>query len=114
MADWTYAPRFDVNVTAAPPLTLQTTLDDGKVMSRVKHTNKPEDWAEEYWFDGPTFDTAKAFYDARGISTSFTKLGYDVYGTPTQERTVRFDGPWQWIQVGPRTYQVTLKFTRHY
>ena len=114
MADWTYAPKMEVSISSGPPPTLQTTLDDGKVLSRVKHTNAPEDWSEEYWFTGAQFDTAKAFYDARGTATSFTKLSYDIYGTAATERTVRFDGPWQWQQVGPQAYIVTLKFTRHY
>jgi hypothetical protein len=114
MADWTYAPNYDLHVEYGPPETLQTTLDDGKVISRVKHSNAPQDWSEVYSFTGAQFDTAKAFYTTKGIATSFTKLGYDVYGTPTWEQTVRFDGPWSWTQAGPNMFFVTLKFTRHY
>jgi len=114
MADWTYAPNIDQEVSAGPSPTLQTVLDDGKVLSRVKHANAPEAWSEEYWFTGAEFDTAKAFYDARGVSTSFTKVSYDLYGTPTQERTVRFAGPWAWKRSGEDFFVVTLTFTRHY
>jgi hypothetical protein len=114
MADWTYDPQFDASAESGPAPTLQTRMDDGKVISRVKHTNIPETWTETYWLTGAQFDTAKAFYDARGISTAFTKLGYDLYGTPTQERTVRFAGPWAWVRSGPDWFTVSLTFTRHY
>jgi hypothetical protein len=114
MADWTYSPNFDQQVDSGPPVTLQTKLDDQKVISRVKSTNAPEDWSEVYAFTGAQFDTAKAFYDARGIATPFTKLSWDVAGTPAQERTVRFAGPWSWVRSGPDYFTVTLKFTRHF
>jgi len=114
MADWAYSPDFDQRVEYGPNPTLQTKLDDGKVISRVKHSNLPEEWSEIYSFTGAQFDTAKAFYDARGIATSFTKISWDIYGTPAQERTVRFAGPWAWERSGPDYFTVTLKFTRHY
>jgi hypothetical protein len=115
VADWTYAPIIDdAAVESGPPVTLQTKLDDGKVISRIKHANIPERWTETYQFDGTTFDTAKAFYDARGIVTSFTKLSWDVYGTPTQERTVRFASPWSWQRSGQNFFTVSLTFERHY
>jgi hypothetical protein len=114
MADWTYQPDYDQEVSDDSPPTLQTKLDDGKVISRVKHTNAPEDWTETYSLSGAQFDTAKAFYDSHGRATAFTKVSYDVYGTPAQERTVRFDGPWTWTRTGDDWFTVTLKFTRHY
>ncbi len=114
MADWTYKPNYGQSVAADAPPTLQTKLDDGKVISRVKHTNAPEDWIETYSLSATEFNAAKAFYDARGRATSFTKLSYDDAGVFTTERTVRFDGPFSWIAIGPDWFDVTLKFTRHY
>jgi hypothetical protein len=114
MADWAYAPQFNASVAAGPPPTFQTVLDDGKVISRVKHSNIPETWSEEYWFTGAEFDTAYAFYLTKGVATSFTKLSWDVYGTAAQERTVRFAGPFEWQRSGQDFFTVTLTFTRHY
>lgn len=114
MADWTYSPHYDQRIESGPPPTLQTKLDDGKVISRVKHPSAPEDWTEEYWFSGSQFDAAKAFFDARGVATSFTKVSYDLAGTPAFEATVRFDGPFAWQRSGQDLFVVTLKFTRHF
>jgi hypothetical protein len=114
MADWTFAPQFAMQQASGPPPTLQTVLDDGKVISRVKHTNSPETWTEEYLLTGAEFDTAKAFYDTKGVATSFTKVAYDVHGSPTTERTVRFNSSWSWQKLAPNVYKVSLVFVRHY
>jgi hypothetical protein len=114
MADWPYAPQYGASVSAGPPPTAQTVLDDGKVISRVKNVNIPEGWSEEYWFTGAEFDAAYAFYLSKGIAIAFTKVSYDLYGTPTQERTVRFAGSWQWQRSGLDFFTVTLTFARHY
>jgi len=114
MADWAYQPQYSASVEDSPPPTLQTVLTDLKVISRVKGSNAPEIWSEEYWFTGTEFDAAKAFYDARGLATSFTKLSWDVYGTPTTEKTVRFASPFSWTREGQSFFVVTLRFTRHF
>jgi len=114
MADWTYIPQFGHRVLYGPSPTLQTTLDDGKVISRIKHTNVPETWECEFWLTGSQFDTAKSFYDSHGVSTPFTMLVYDVAGTPLQERSVRFASEWSWRREGHDYFVVTLKFVRHY
>ena len=114
MADWTFAPEIDASAEWGPPPTLQTTLSDGKVISRQKHANAPETWEEEFKLSGSEFDTAKAFYESKGLITSFTKLSYDLFGTPTTERTVRFASPFAWTRAGEDYFIVRLTFTRHY
>jgi hypothetical protein len=114
MADWAYLPNYEATVTAPPPVTLQTVLEDQKVISRVKSLNALERWGEVYSFTKVDHDVAKAFFDAHGIATSFTKQSFDVGGTPTQERTVRFDGPWEITRVGDDWIDVALTFVRHF
>lgn len=114
MADWTYAPEMDASVSWGPAPTLITRLDDGKEIVREKHTNQPEEWTEEYKFDGAEFDAAKTFYDSKRNSTTFTKLSYDIYGTPTTERNVRFSGPFEWSRAGDAYFIVRLTFRRIY
>jgi hypothetical protein len=114
MADWTYAPQYDAGGEQEPPPTLQTKLSDKKVISRVKAAPADESWSEEFWLHGTEYDAAKAFYEARGVATPFTKLSYDLAGTPTTERSVRFDGPFSWRRSGPDLFIVTLRFVRNY
>lgn len=115
MADWSYTPRWQSSIEFAPPATLVSTLSDATEIRRQKHSNAPETWTEEYWFSGSEFDAAKTFYDGKGLLTSFTKVSYDVHGTPTQERTVRFAGPFTLSsREGPDWYVVQLVFARVY
>lgn len=114
MADFVLVPEFDAQIEGSPPPTLQTRLSDGKVISRVKHSNAERVWREQFKLTGAEFDAFVTFFDSKGVATAFTKLSYDVYGTPTQERTVRFAGPWQLVRAGLDFFIVDVAFVRHF
>lgn len=116
MADFAFAPEIvpPQSVQYGPPPTLLTVLEDGKAVARQKHANMPELWSETFKLVGSEFDSLKTFYDLKGLLTTFTKLSYDVHGTPTTERTVRFAGPLEWQRAGQDYYIVTLTFERVY
>jgi hypothetical protein len=114
MADWAYYPQYDARWDLDTPPTLVTRLSDGKSIRRQKHANAPQTWQEEYWFRKTVHDTAKAIFVAKGRLTSFTKLSFDVGGTPTQEQTVYFAGPWSPQRSGDDLFVVTLTFERAY
>lgn len=114
MADWAYAPRFDAEIAFDPPPTLVTKLEDGKVVVRQKHSNADETWTEIYDFTGTEFDAARTFFATYGNLTSFTKVSYDIAGTPSQERTVRFAGPFKLTRSGQDWFTVEITFVRHY
>lgn len=114
MADWANLPAFDSRWAEAPPPTLVTRLTDAKTIRRQVHSNAPQTWEEEYEFTGAEHDTAHTFYQSKYLLTSFTKLSFDVHGTPTQERSVFFASPWDVTRAGPDFYIVRLTFERAY
>lgn len=114
MADWIYAPRFDSRWDEGPPPTLKTVLADGKAIMRQKHANAPETWDEEYDFDGTEHDAAHTFYKSKYALTAFTKVSYDVAGTPSTERSVRFTSSWSVTRAGQDWFVVRLTFERAY
>lgn len=113
MADWTYAPAYDARWTDPGPPTLKTILDDGKAIVRQKHTNTLKTWEEEYDFDGTEFDAAYTFFKTKYMLTAFTKLSYDIAGTPTQDRSVRFTS-WDVSRPGQDWFKVRITFEQAY
>jgi hypothetical protein len=114
VADWAYYPQNDARWEQDTPPTLVSKLSDAKTVRRQKHANAPETWDEEYWFTKADHDTAKAIYVSKGRVTAFTKLSFDVGGTPTTERSVYFASPWSVTRAGDDWFQVSLTFERAY
>jgi len=114
MADWAYQPQYDSRWDLDTPPTLVTPLSDGKSIRRQKHANAPQTWQEEYWFTGAEHDAALAIFKAKGRLTAFTKLSWDVAGTPTQESSTYFASAWGNSRTGLDWFTVTLTFERAY
>jgi hypothetical protein len=110
MADWAYQPQYDARWQGTLPPTLVSKLSDGKTIRRQKHTATGKTWDEEYWFTGAEHDAAYAIFIAKGRLLSFTKLSWDIYGTPAQERTVYFASDWQVARSGLDFFTVSLTF----
>lgn len=110
MADWAYKPRYDARWDLPLPPTLITRLPGNKSIRRQQHPSALQTWDEEYWFNPTDHDTAKAIFLAKGALTAFTKLSWDVGGTPTQERSVYFASAWRVGRGGDALYQVSLAF----
>lgn len=114
MADFAFAPWYGAEIEGSPPPTLQTKLDDGKMISREKHANADEVWRERFPFSASQFDTFKAFYASHRLVVPFTKLSFDNGGAPTTEATVRFADKWRLVREGDDWFDVEVPFTRHF
>lgn len=110
MADWPYQPNYDARWDNPGPPTLITRLADGSSSRRQKHANAIKTWEEEYDFDATDHDAAYAIFLAKGFITAFTKLSWDVGGTPAQERSVYFASGWSVTRSGNSRFAVSLSF----
>ena len=112
MADWAYVPNYSHRLSVVPPPTLISRFEDGKELRRQKHATFLRELEEDYTFTGSERDAVQTFYEGKGLLTTFTKLGYDVFGTPSHEITVRFDGPLEFTTDGFGVYNATIRFVQ--
>lgn len=91
MADWTFIPDYPASMVEEPPPTVIQRYSDAGEHRRETHSTQLRFWTERYTFEGASeAASVRAFWKARRLVNTFTKVTYDENDAPAAEATVRF------------------------